>query len=137
MKRIPTVKLSLPSHPIFLGLIRMAISQVAKEMQFGKKEVKNIVLAIDEACANVIKYAYQGRYDKRIIITAKDKDDRLEVSIRDFGKKAKPGSLRHRPLKKVRPGGLGIFFIRKIMDEVHYDTSSKIGTTLHLVKYKK
>ena len=115
----------------------MAVFQVATEMQFGKKEVKNIVLAIDEACTNVIKYAYQGKYNQRIIITAEDKDNRLEVSIRDFGKKAKSGSLRHRPLKKVRPGGLGIFFIKKIMDEVCYDTSSKIGTTLRLVKYKK
>lgn len=137
MKRILTVKLSLPSHPRFLGLIRMAISQVAKEMKFGKKEVENIVLAVDEACTNVIKYAYRHRYDQRIIITAEDKDDRLEVSIRDFGKKAKPGSLRHRSLKDVKPGGLGIFFIKKIMNEVRYDTSSKIGTTLQLVKYKK
>lgn len=131
------VKLSLPSHPRFLSVIRMAVYQVAKEMQFDKKEVKNIVLAIDEACTNVIKYAYQNKYNQKMILTAEDKGERLEVSIRDFGKKAKPGSLRHRPLKKVRPGGLGIFLIRKTMDEVDYDTSSKIGTTLHLIKYKK
>ena len=131
------VKLSLPSHPRFLSVIRMAVYQVAKEMQFDKKEVKNIVLAIDEACTNVIKYAYRNKYNQKMILTAEDKGERLEVSIRDFGKKAKPGSLRHRPLKKVRPGGLGIFLIRKTMDEVDYDTSSKIGTTLHLIKYKK
>lgn len=127
------IKLSFPSHPKFLSVIRMAISQVAREM-FDKKEVKNIVLAIDEACTNVIKYAYQGKYNKRIIVTANVKDSRLEVTIRDFGKKANPKTFKPRSLKNVRPGGLGLFFIRKIMDQVEYDTSAKVGTTLRLIK---
>ena len=106
-------------------------------MKFNEKEVKNITLAVDEACTNVIKYAYDDRHNKKIVLTATVKKDRLEVTIRDFGKKANPESFTSRPLKEVRPGGLGLHFIKKIMDEVEYDTSSKIGTTLRLVKYKK
>lgn len=106
-------------------------------MRFDEKEIKNITLAVDEACTNVIKYAYRGKHDKKIILTATIKRDRLVVTIRDFGKKSNPESFASRPLKEVRPGGLGLHFIKKIMDEVEYDTSSKVGTTLRLVKYKK
>ncbi len=105
-------------------------------MRFDEEEVKNIALAVDEACTNVIKYAYQSKHNKKIILTATVKRDRLVVTIRDFGKKSNPESFKPRPLKKVRPGGLGLYFIKKIMDEVKYDTSSKLGTTLRLIKYK-
>ena len=115
----------------------MAIVQVARGMTFDEEEVKNIVLAVDEACTNVIKYAYQGKHNKEIILTATVKRNRLVVTIRDFGKKSNPESFKSRSLKEVRPGGLGLYFIKKIMDEVKYDTSSKLGTTLRLVKYKK
>ncbi len=128
------IRLSLPSHPRFLSVIRMAISQVAGGMRFKEEEVKNIALAVDEACTNVIKHAYDDKHNKRIILTATVERDRLVVTIRDFGKKTNPKSFESRPLKEVRPGGLGLYFIKKIMDEVKYDISSKLGTTLRLVK---
>ena len=76
-----------------------------------------MVLAVDEACANVIKYAYRGDRQREIILYFKVFDDRLEILIKDFGEKGRPDTFRSRDLKDVRPGGLGIHFIRKVMDE--------------------
>jgi serine/threonine-protein kinase RsbW len=61
----------------------------------------------------------------------------MEIKIRDFGKKVDPRKIKSRPLNEIRPGGLGVFFIKRIMDEVVYDTSHRVGTELKLVKYLK
>jgi len=131
-----TVRLTIPSNPKFLGLVRGLVSEVSSQMKFPGNLVKKISLAVDEACTNVIKHAYQGDWTKQIVVSCTTYDGRLEVSIRDFGKKAAPEAFKPRKLDEVRPGGLGIFFIREIMDEVTYDTSQSVGTELRLVKYK-
>ena len=53
-----TVTLTVPSHPKYLYVIRSAIYPVVIEAGFSKGVARKIVLAIDEACSNIIKYAY-------------------------------------------------------------------------------
>ena len=55
-----TVTLIVPSHPKYLYIIRSAVYPLVIEAGFPKKEARKIVLALDEACSNIIKYAYEG-----------------------------------------------------------------------------
>ncbi|MEA3560733.1 MAG: ATP-binding protein [Candidatus Omnitrophota bacterium] len=131
------IKLSIASDPKWMALVRGVISNAAARMNFKRSQIKRLVLAVDEACTNVIKHAYSGDKNKQIIICSKVFDDRLEILIRDFGQKADPDTFRPRELKDIKPGGLGMYFINKAMDEVKYNTSLPDGTELCLVKYKK
>jgi anti-sigma regulatory factor (Ser/Thr protein kinase) len=132
------VQLSFPSDPKFLNVARAVVSLTAERAGFSREEIDNIALAVDEACTNVIKHAYKRDPTKEIILTCSLADSRMEVLIRDFGAKADPATFKSRKLEEVRPGGLGVYFIKKIMDTVEYDNRSFAqGTQLKLVKFKK
>lgn len=112
------------------------LSERTREEGFEYKDVSNIGLAMSEACANVIKHAYgeqPGNVIKlRLAIDARS----LILSIYDQGEKYNPESYAPPDLSKPQDGGYGVFLIRNLMDEVHYDSSSGRGTTLTLVKHR-
>ena len=132
-----SIKIVIPSDPKWMDLVRNTVSSVTSRLKFRRSQIRHLTLAVDEACTNVIKHAYLGNKKKEIIIYFKIFDDRLEILIKDFGIKGEPNTFRSRDLNDVRPGGLGIHFINRVMDEVNYDTSPPVGTELRLVKYRK
>ncbi|MCD6460981.1 ATP-binding protein [bacterium] len=130
-----TIQLCISSNPKYLKLVRSVILQSALIVGFSEKDSRDVTLAVDEAITNIIKHSYMSSYDKKIKINVNFRDEYLELVLRDYGKKADPKTIKSRDLKDVKPGGLGVFFIKKIMDNVCYDMSPKHGTKLILKKY--
>jgi len=130
------VALSVPSHPKFLYIVRNVIYPLAVNAGFSKKEARKIVLAVDEACSNIIKYAYAGDATKTISLTVTDETDHLSVRLIDLGKKVDAAKIAPRDLDDVRPGGLGTHFMSAVFDSVVYDTGQEQGTVLTLLKKK-
>jgi anti-sigma regulatory factor (Ser/Thr protein kinase) len=93
-----------------------------------------IKLAVDEACANVIKYAYHGDTSKGIVVKYNFSKKRISIIIEDSGEKADPEKIRGRDLDDVRPGGLGMHFIRRVFDQVEFDAKKLKGNRLLLMK---
>ena len=80
-----------------------------------------LVLAIGEATQNIVKHAYKNENTSdRMQIKISFKDNELEIGFYDKGKPVKPENIKHRKLDDVKPGGLGTFFIKQIMDAVSY-----------------
>ncbi len=129
------VEIKLPSNPKFLKIVRCSISQLCELCGLTDGDKNAVVLAVDEAASNIIKHAYRHRTDQPILIHCRVHDDRLEIVLRDFGQKAEPERIKPRDLKDVKPGGLGVHFIRSSMDEVHYSQEDEKGNRLTLVKY--
>ncbi|MFZ5519033.1 MAG: ATP-binding protein [Candidatus Zhuqueibacterota bacterium] len=129
------IEIKIPARPIFLRIVRLAVNHVCERIGFPQDEANNITLAVDEACSNIIKHAYCGNSDEVIEATFQMYDDRLEVLLRDFGRKANPDKIKPRKLDDVRPGGLGVHLIKSVMDVVQYDTAVEHGNLLLLVKY--
>ena len=132
-----SIKLIIASDPQWMHLVRSVVSSVANRLKFKRSQIRRLILAVDEACTNVIKHAYHGNKKKQIIIRFRIFDDRMEILVKDFGRKGKPDTFKSRDLKEIRPGGLGIHLINRVMDKVTYDTSPPVGTELRLVKYRK
>jgi anti-sigma regulatory factor (Ser/Thr protein kinase) len=131
------VTLVVPSHPKYLYVIRSAIYPLVIEAGFPKKDARRVVLAVDEACSNVIKYAYEGDYSKSYSLDVTVGQGRLVIELKDSGKKPDVSKITPRKLDEVRPGGLGTHFIASVFDTVEYDTSHNVGTVLTLVKEKR
>lgn len=87
---------------------------------FCEEDVQFIILAVDEACANIIRHAYKGRPDGSIIISCKEREDGIEFLLVDQGEPADTSRWHRRSLDEVRPGGLGLNLIYAVMDEVQY-----------------
>ena len=89
-----------------------------------------------EACANVIRHAYEGRDTERIVLTFTIVPEGLEIRVRDFGPVSDPQTFKPRDLSEIRPGGLGLHFIRSAMDEIGYETPEGGGMLLRMTKYR-
>jgi len=126
------------SDPSKLAEVRPRVSEVAESAWFDEKEVSEIILAVDEALANVIRHGYGGPCEKPIDIlvarSASDLQEALTVSIRDYGKQFDPGSICGRPLDEVRRGGLGLHIMKAVMDEVNYAPADGGGMVLNMTK---
>jgi len=93
-----------------------------------------VVLAVDEACSNIIRHSYEGVKDKPIICEGKIENSNLHIMLQDYGKKVDPANIRPRNLSDIRPGGLGVHFIREVMDRVEFEDRGDEGTCLFLEK---
>jgi anti-sigma regulatory factor (Ser/Thr protein kinase) len=126
--------LSIPSNPRYLCVVRGFFDSLLGDLGFSSRDVMRVSLAIHEACANVIAHGYQGDTGQRIDLVVCIAPEDITVEIQDYGVKPDVTAIRSRTLQDIRPGGLGTYFMRAIMDEVVYDLSSDTGTLLRMTK---
>jgi serine/threonine-protein kinase RsbW len=129
-----SVTLTVPSDPKYLYVVRSALYPIVIDAGFSKKKTRELILAVDEACSNIIKYAYEGDRTRPIGLTVTISDEELRIVLKDSGKQTDSSTIAPRRLDDIRPGGLGTHFMHAVFDTVHYDTSGEQGTLLTLVK---
>ena len=95
-----------------------------------------LVLAIGEAAQNIVKHAYGDKQDTTdtMLIQISFTDKRLEIGFFDKGKPIVKENIKHRSLDDVKPGGLGTYFIKQIMDEVVFKDAKGWNNNLVLSK---
>jgi len=133
-KREEKVSLRIQSDPRYLALVRRNLEFLLAQDEVLDQEIQKIVLAVDEAAANVIRYAYQGDTEQLMDFEFSLSPDWLTIAIRDYGQKPDLEKIKPRELEEIRPGGLGTRFMREVMDEVNYDISPPSGTILTMKK---
>ena len=132
-----SVKLTIPSDPKYLCLVRKVVQHLLTNHNVAKEIIPRLVLCVDEACSNIIKYGYSGCPDQTIEMCFSLAEDFFEVKIRDYGKQCDSRDIKPRPIHEIKPGGLGTHFINEIMDEVKYCTNREKGTLLTMCKNLK
>jgi serine/threonine-protein kinase RsbW len=124
-----------------LSKISNFIVSHAEEAGFTPRDVYAIQTAVDEACANIIDHAYEGENIGDIEITIKDINKELQIILNDKGAPFDPEQVPEpditSPLEIRKERGLGIFFIRQLMDKVIFEFSQTEGNTLTLGKFKR
>ena len=126
-----------------LDIIRNFITRSATKMGFPEDEIYQIALAADEASANVIEHAYVDEHSKgrNIDVTVKKNLDQIEITIADFGGGFNPDAIKtpnmDEYLKEMKPGGLGVYLIRTLMDEVNYCINPGFYNEIKMVKCLK
>lgn len=135
----PCVRLMMPSIPRYLAVIRAALRCMAAQEGFSEETIDQLVLATDEALANVIKHGYRSATDGLIgvILRPMPAVSRrgLDIVILDRGRSCDPTNFCGRDLADLRPGGLGVHIIHLAMDKVQYRRRSGGGMVLRMVKY--
>jgi len=129
-----TISLLVPARSCYLRLIRGLIDNCLKNVISDEKLKNRIVLAVNEAYANVIEHAYSGEEGRPFELKVIIEDKKITIILKDEGKKVPLKEIKPRDLDDIKPGGLGTHFIKEIMDEVIYDISPPVGTFLRMVK---
>jgi serine/threonine-protein kinase RsbW len=141
-RRSLLLKMELRSNPETLCVVRGAVTQLTERLGFPESECRAVVLGVDEALTNIIRHAYAGRAERPIEVSfcrirapwRGANREALEIVLVDRGKKVDRAKLCGRALEDVRPGGLGLHFIRESMDAVEFRRANG-RNQLRLVKF--
>lgn len=104
---------------------------------------RDIILILDELFTNIVVHGYQGRPDGWIDLKAELRDASVNLVLRDqappFDPTRAPTSQPDEPLDQRRVGGLGVYFVRRLADQLAYRrATAEDGTAineLHITKY--
>ena len=125
----------------FLDEIREFVGDIARAGGFGDKDVYNIQLAADEAASNIIEHAYEGVSNGVLELSCGVKGNVITIILVDHGESFDPSEIPLPDLKadlsERKIGGLGIFLMRKLMDEVHYEVKPNKSNVLTMIKRKR
>jgi sigma-B regulation protein RsbU (phosphoserine phosphatase) len=114
------LELRFNSDPKKLRMVRERVQEVAEEYGCSKKLISDLVIAINEACMNIMQHAYKGEKSGEILLQIQKKSGDVQVLLTDFADPIDPKGIRPRDLADVKPGGLGTYFIQEIMDDCTY-----------------
>lgn len=132
--QLEPIHLSIISHPENLKKIRKVMKDVLSKTSLSKKDSGCVILAVDEACSNIIKHSYKNDYNQKIDLTIILKTNLLTISILDNGIRFNKNSIETRDIDEIKPGGLGIYIINQVMDQVEYARTSEGFNKLKMVK---
>lgn len=122
-----------------LHLVREFVSGAARRFGFDEESEGKIILAVDEACTNIIKHSYENVSSNDIDIDVVTNGRKFEVIMTHRGKSFDPESIKTPDMKEYfrhfQRGGLGIHLMRSLMDAVEYNTLPNQSSQIHLVKY--
>lgn len=121
-----------------LAAIGDFVTPAAETAGLDARAVRAVQLAVDEACSNIVEHAYGGEGRGDIECTCRVDEEGLTVILRDHGRPFDPRSV---PEPNLSPSldectgrGLGLYFMRQLMDKVHFECAPDSGNVLTMVK---
>lgn len=132
--------LGVPAHPRHLSEVRSLVEETLKEAGVPRRTADLIVVAVDEAVSSIVHYAKYKKQETEITLSVDVDDVRFKATIVDamnvFPYEGGPSDSARRDLaEKERAHGLGIFLMRKIMDEILYTYRKGFENELVLIRF--
>jgi len=132
------VTVCVPARLELLNLVRTVIAEVAEDFGFAEGDTAQIVMAVDEACTNVLQHGYGGEPGAKVYVRTVFARDRLMIEILDGAERFSPLEERSATLDEfLRSGeshGFGLYVIQTLMDEIDHEYVKGRGNRLRLVK---
>jgi len=126
-----------PARYESLEKISQFVRKAAQEAHLDPNAIYSVELSVDEACTNIIEHGYGGEGIGDIECTCEVIPEGLRIMLidqaRPFDITRVPDPKVKVPLKELKPRGLGVFFMYKMMDEVRYETT-RAGNILTMLK---
>lgn len=124
-----------------LAKIDKQVRKAALKAGLSENDVYDVELAVDEACTNIIDHSYGGEGLGDIECVCQSIPEGIKIIIHDKGCFFDPNKVptpnMKIPVAKRSEGGLGVYFMRRLMDEVSFDPCKESGTVLTMIKRKK
>ena len=130
------LKLRFPAQAGEMRNVRKSLRNQLVELDCNDGFTQDVVLAVDEACQNVIRHAYGKHRQGEIELEIERDGQDLVIRLVDWAPRTDPSKVRPRELDDVRPGGLGTHFIQTTMDSAEFvdPPPPGCGNLLRMVK---
>ncbi len=127
------IQVSIPHRAEYISLVRLAVSSVANRMGFDVESIEDIKVAVSEACANAI--LHDGcPAGENFVLTCQLRERNLDIFVSDYGRGYEISKIRDPEPDHLNEGGLGIFIIKSLMDEVKIESGKGQGTSIRMTK---
>ncbi|MCB0725518.1 MAG: ATP-binding protein [Ignavibacteriae bacterium] len=117
-------QIKIPSSTKNLATIRKFVEDKALEMGFDPTLTNQIVLSVDEACTNIIKYTHKFNESESIELKIDTNGKQIKITINYHGDSFDPNNANEPDMEKYfekfQVGGLGIPLMRKFMNDIVY-----------------
>ena len=131
----PVARMRIAARPDRLRLVRAMVKEAGEARGCGDDCISQMVMAVDEACQNIIRHAYRGDPHGEIVVDIRRQGDMMAIYLLDFAAPVDVATIKPRRLDEVKPGGLGTHFIQECMDECAFLTPPDgAGNCLRLAK---
>jgi serine/threonine-protein kinase RsbW len=129
-----TMTLSVPGKAEYVSTVRLAVSSLAAKSGFDIESIEDIKVAVSEACSNILCHSDSGNeYLYRVECTLHD--DRFEITVVDSGVGFDTDNYETPDPGSLQSGGLGIYIIKALMDEVQVESHDGSGTLIRMTKH--
>ena len=121
-----------------LRKIRNFCREIFQKHQDLENEQEKLILVISEAAQNIIKHAYENKNSPdKMRLQISYNNNELQIDLYDKGKLVIEEDVKPRDLDDIKPGGLGTFFIKQVMDEIIFNKEKTDDWVNHLILKKK
>jgi serine/threonine-protein kinase RsbW len=127
------ITIQLPSKAEYVSIARLTTSVIANNSGFDFEEIEDIKVAVGEACNNAVLHS--NNEEERYTINFTVSENKFEVEIIDEGVGFDMKAYHEPDLEHPKVGGLGIFIMKSLMDEVEVVSSPEKGTAIKLIKH--
>ena len=122
MRDTQMIKLRFPADKRYLGMVASLVQELCNLVaELPPSSAYNVQLAVDEAVVNIIEHAYDDDPNGIVEISASMERNRLMITLCDWGASFEPAAIPAPDLSAPHEHGYGVYLIRELMDEVHYE----------------
>jgi serine/threonine-protein kinase RsbW len=131
-----TLTLSVPGKAEYVSTVRLAVSSLAAKLGLDIEAIEDIKVAVSEACSNILCHSKIGE-EHIYQVTCTMHDDRLEIAVSDdgVGFDAETYETTEPDAECLQVGGLGIYIIKTLMDDVKVTSEEGSGTLIQMTKH--
>ena len=142
MRAFDYVEIRVPAKSQYVSVVRLTISGLATRVGFTYDEIEDLKIATAEAVTNVVRHAYDDQDEGEVVIGCALYENKFEIMVADYGNsfdfeeiKSKIGPYQgNENISLLREGGLGLYLIESLMDEVKMNNNDN-GVTVFMTKY--
>lgn len=135
------IEMKIPAKAEYVGVIRLTLSGIANRMGFSYEDLEDLKIAVSEACTNAVQHAYKLEGHGEVKVGFGLYRNRIEIMVADHGqsfdfeqsRNGKGPYELHDSIDFLREGGLGLYLIETLMDEVRIHHT--VGVTVFMTKY--
>jgi len=137
------IRLQIPSQADYIDIVRVCLYGIASKFGFSYEDIEDMKVAVSEACNNAVLHGDPASEDNSIEINFEPGDANLVIRIKNKGSAFEPVEalqkavpLQGAAIQDLPVGGLGIYLMQALMDEVTVETKDQI-TEVTLTKFVK